>query len=413
MRESRMTTIERYLLVGILAIVAGGCASKATIDERQAIETTRTELRTHQPAETSPRAETDIVSYTAPSVSYESQLDEAGGPTGGPTDVLAHTEPVSSSFNARIPEVDQAFRLDISPTATFMQQEGAGTGAGAANQAAPAPAAGGDDEAQKAGEALANPLSDIWAMFTEFDLSFSNGDAVRGDDDKVGADMIFQPIMPIPLTENWNIITRPTLPIIFSQAVPEAGGGTDRKGPALGDLTIPLVPANKNGVKLGKGTLMFGVGPTIGIPTGTSNAFTNKQWEAGVASIAVYKTKKITAGVFPQYWWSYADRAGSSDVPSTSRGSFLYFFWYNLPQAWQIGTAPSITYNHQAESDDAWNVPIGMLAAKTIKIGKQIVKFQGGIEYSAIDQDSYGKEVLFRFNIIPVIKSPFSSPLFD
>jgi len=33
-----------------------------------------------------------------------------------------------------------------------------------------------DDSAAAAGKALSNPLSDIWALFTEIDYTFSNGD---------------------------------------------------------------------------------------------------------------------------------------------------------------------------------------------------------------------------------------------
>ena len=90
----------------------------------------------------------------------------------------------------------------------------------------------------------------------------------------------------------------------------------------------------------------------------------------------------------------------------------LYFYWYNLPNAWQIGTAPSITHNHYAGSDNGWDVPVGIMAAKTTKIGNRIMKFQFGIEYSVISEDFYGKQVLFRFNVIPVIQSLITEPLF-
>ena len=48
------------------------------------------------------------------------------------------------------------------------------------------------------GAKLANPVADVWALFTQFDLTFSDGDLNTGDA-KVGVNMIFQPIMPFPL----------------------------------------------------------------------------------------------------------------------------------------------------------------------------------------------------------------------
>jgi hypothetical protein len=46
------------------------------------------------------------------------------------------------------------------------------------------------------GKKLADPTSNVWALFTEFDLSFSDGDVNAGNP-KPGGDMIFQPILPI------------------------------------------------------------------------------------------------------------------------------------------------------------------------------------------------------------------------
>ena len=48
----------------------------------------------------------------------------------------------------------------------------------------------------------------------------------------------------------------------------------------------------------------------------------------------------------------------------------LYFLVFNLPDAWQIGMNPTITYNSKAKPDDRWNGPVGLFAGKTIKIGR-------------------------------------------
>ena len=69
------------------------------------------------------------------------------------------------------------------------------------------------------GAKLSDPTSDVWALFTEFDFFWSRGD-LSDDDYKFGADMIFQPILPFKLTEDWKVLTRPTIPIVFSTPVP-------------------------------------------------------------------------------------------------------------------------------------------------------------------------------------------------
>lgn len=175
-------------------------------------------------------------------------------------------------------------------------------------------------------------------------------------------------------------------------------------------MALPLVPSPNQGLKLGGGELVGGVGPTLVFPTSTDDALGGQQWEIGPALIAVYKTKKITAGVFPQYWWSYAAR--DSDLPSTSHGSFLYFFFYSLPEAWEIGLNPTINYNDKASSGNKWNVPIGLTVAKMTRVGKQPVKFQFGVEYSVVNEDDYGKRALIKLSIIPVIPPLIKNPLF-
>jgi hypothetical protein len=56
--------------------------------------------------------------------------------------------------------------------------------------------------------------------------------------------MIFQPIMPFKLTKDMKLLTRPTVPIIFSTPVPTGlkPDGTayfDDMG-GLGDISLPL-----------------------------------------------------------------------------------------------------------------------------------------------------------------------------
>src|SRR5205814_1835169 len=50
------------------------------------------------------------------------------------------------------------------------------------------------DDASETAKKLANPLSNVWAMFTEFDLNFSDGNLDPGHP-RVGGRMIFQPIL--------------------------------------------------------------------------------------------------------------------------------------------------------------------------------------------------------------------------
>ena len=270
----------------------------------------------------------------------------------------------------------------------------------------PKPAAGGGgDDAAAIGKKLSNPASDVWALFTEFDFNTYGGRAVGTQ--KHSITTIFQPICPVPLTKNWKVITRLTIPIFYDEPTP-ARNLNRRTG--IGNTTLPLLfSPNKNYAMWG-GHVMWGAGPTFGFPTSTTPSLGERVWELGPAAVVVHKTPKSTVLIFPQYWWSYAEK--DSDASHTSRASILYGGWYELGNAWQIGTSPTATFNNEATSGNKWNIPIGLAVAKTMKFGKRIIKFQLAFEQSVVSQDDYGRDSQIRFNVIPVIQDPFGSPIF-
>jgi hypothetical protein len=266
------------------------------------------------------------------------------------------------------------------------------------------------DSLSELGAKLSDPTSDVWALFTEFDFTWSRGD-LSDNDYKFGSDMIFQPIMPFKITENWKMLTRPVVPVSFGSPIPtgvKPGGAPDfdyKSG--LGDISLPLLfsPVPKPGE-----AFSVGIGPTFQFPTHSSTELGSKTWEVGPAAVVTYKTKKITMGMLGQYWWSYSEYGSSTS--STSHGSILPFFYYNLQDAWQVGFSPNITYNDSARSDSQWNVPFGPVLAKMTKIGKMPVKIQLGVEYALVRQDDFGPEWRIKLNLIPVIQSLQKKPFF-
>jgi hypothetical protein len=265
------------------------------------------------------------------------------------------------------------------------------------------------DSAAETGKKLSDPTSDVWALFTEFDVTYSEGDLSDGDHRSSSA-MIFQPIMPFEFTKDSKLITRPTLPVIFSQDIPSGvnadGSVAFDTADGLGDMSLPILYTPN----AAPGTLKWGMGPTFVFPTATDDDLGTDTWEIGPAGVLVYATGPWQFAVLGQYWWSYAE--SGNNVKDTSHGTLLYSAWYNLPDAWQVGFNPTITYNDKTNSDNAWNVPVGLGVAKTIRFGGTPVKFQFSVEKSVVRQDNFGADWKIRLNIIPVIKSPQSEPFF-
>ena len=268
-----------------------------------------------------------------------------------------------------------------------------------------APEAG---DVSETGKKLANPLSNVWALFTEFDFNFSDGNLNPGHP-RAGGRTLFQPILPIPLfgsgETEWKLITRPTIPFLSSQPIPSGQNRFDRKG-GIGDIQVPLIisPTAKNWI--------LGAGPTWLFPTATEKAFGRQQWGAGPAVVVGHYTEKVTMGVFPQYFFGIRSRGRSGEVADASYMNLLYFMYYNLPNAWQIGFSPTVTYDRRASSGNKWNVPIGVGVSKTARVGGLISKFELGFEYSVVSEHAFGQRAMVKLIVTPVIPSLIRKPLF-
>lgn len=268
------------------------------------------------------------------------------------------------------------------------------------------------DSLSETGAKLANPLGDLWAL--NFDLhplqSFDGTEVDNGPE--YGGSMNFQPIMPIPLfgegDEQSKLVTRPVIPIVFSQPIPK-GDGDVRKVGGLGDIQLPVLyspPVNLTG-----SNLIVGAGLTALLPTATGGRLGQDQWGLGPAAVLGYKTPLFTVGVFPNYFWKAAS-AGQGGKPDLNQGSMLYFLIFNLPDAWQVGMNPTVTYNHNASGGNKWTVPVGLFVGKTVSMGGTPVNIKAGFEYSVVKPDDFGQQAMFRIQITPVIKSLVTEPLF-
>ena len=82
-----------------------------------------------------------------------------------------------------------------------------------------------------------------------------------------------------------------------------------------------------------------------------------------------------------------------------------YFYAYGLGKGWQIASSPIITYDWNADSDEAWTVPLGLGLAKTTSIGGRHWKFQAQVQYFVEQPDAFGPEWLLKFTVTPVVQN--------
>ena len=195
-----------------------------------------------------------------------------------------------------------------------------------------------------------------------------------------------QPVIPISLSEDWNLITRTIMPII-SQPSPAPG---IRSASGLGDInpTAFLSPANS-------GKLIWGVGPTFTFPTATDSLLGAGKYSAGPAVVVLTMQGHWVIGALANNQWSYAGW-GDNDVNAMLIQPFIN---YNLPDAWYLTSAPIITANWKATSDERWTVPIGGGIGKIVKLGKLPLNVQLGAYYNLLTPDTFGADWQLRFQV--------------
>ncbi len=259
----------------------------------------------------------------------------------------------------------------------------------------------GEESLAEVGAQLVNPVSSVWSIVFQNNFTFLEGEP--SDKTRFRYNLNFQPVLPLPLTNDWNLVTRPVVPFLFGQPVfnPETGFH-GRSG--LGDIAmVNLLSPNK------PSGFLWGIGPTWIFPTATKQNLGQQKWQVGPAAVGLYLSKDWIFGAFPQQWWSFA---GKDNRPDTSMVNIQYFVWRLLPGAWQVGTGgPSIIINWKAD-DDKVNLPIGLGVAKTVRLGKLPVKFQLEGSYSVAHEDTLGQRWNIRFTITPVIPRLISNTIF-
>ena len=141
-----------------------------------------------------------------------------------------------------------------------------------------------------------------------------------------GQSILLQPVMPIPITDDSSLITRPTLPVILSMTSPTGSrtgdGEASFSSTTAWGYALPLLytrtPAQ--GSAGSSGTVPACSSPrTAGVGHGYLGG--------GSGRVVIYKTEALTAGLLAQYWWNYA--GGRQRVQDTSHGSLLYFGFWN------------------------------------------------------------------------------------
>ena len=187
--------------------------------------------------------------------------------------------------------------------------------------------------------------------------------------------MNVQPVIPISISEDWNLISRTILPVVTQTSV-VAGSGTQS---GIGDITQSLFFSPK---KPTEGGLIWGVGPVFLLPTASNNQLGGEKWGAGPTAVMLKQESGWTYGMLANHIWSIAGTSNRSDISSTFLQPFLS---YTTKTYMTFGVNTESTYNWEAKN---WSVPINLSVTQLLKVGNQRFTLQAGARYWADSPDA-------------------------
>ena len=266
--------------------------------------------------------------------------------------------------------------------------------------AIPAPSQA-SDTAQ--GTQAQNPLTPLWGVINENYTNFSMGPL-----QKTQNILVVEPVLPLKLTPDWNLVTRWNTPITSMPRLAEPLGPFPGIGPEFGLSNMQpqffFTPAHP-------GSFTFAVGPSLWLPTATDTTLGINKWGGGPVVVALTTQGPLLAGFLAQNVW--AGTTGTSVTLQRVNTLLIEpFVFYNFPGGWFVTYRPLITADWTVDEHNRWTVPLGGGFGRVFPVGNTVMDihvqgFYDGVTPPAAGITNVGKwtallVVHFLFPAAPV-----------
>ncbi|MDR3468219.1 MAG: hypothetical protein P4M07_19980 [Xanthobacteraceae bacterium] len=247
--------------------------------------------------------------------------------------------------------------------------------------AAPAAAQQPQLSAHDLAKLVQNPLADSISIPFANDTNFPYGPYRQ-----TGNILNVQPVIPFRLNDDWNIITRTTLPFMSQVRM----SPDDPPSFGMGDI-VPMIALSPSR----PGNVIWGAGPTFSLPTATAPNLGTGQWAAGPSAVVVVQPDPWVFGLLVSQWWSFAGPRAAAPMNRTAAQLFVV---YNFSDGWFLSYSPIITADWSADSRDRWTVPVGGEVGRVFEVGGQAMSAAAGLYYNAV-RPGIGPEWQARLNL--------------
>jgi hypothetical protein len=170
------------------------------------------------------------------------------------------------------------------------------------------------DEASALAKKLANPIASLISLPIQANYDENFGSNEEGDRWLVNV----QPVIPISLNEDWNIISRTILPFIDQKNMPLPS----MKKTGLGDITQSIFFSPKAPTSSG---WILGVGPVLYLDTATDDVLGAQKWGAGPTAVALKQEGPWTYGALVNQVNSFAGDGSREDISAAFVQPFISY----------------------------------------------------------------------------------------
>lgn len=221
---------------------------------------------------------------------------------------------------------------------------------------------------------LANPIASLISIPIQLNYDENIGPREEGSVYRLN----IQPVIPVSLNEQWNLISRTIIPVVSQNDI--APGGDDESG--LGDVVQSLFFSPKAPTA---GGLIWGLGPVFLLPAASDAALGSEKWGAGPTAVVLTQKGSWTLGVLANHIWSFAGDDNRTGVNAT----FVQPFASYITQTKTTFTLQTeTTYDWQGEQ---WSVPVNAVVNQLVKFGQMPVQLGLGARYW-VDSPDNGPE---------------------
>ncbi len=227
---------------------------------------------------------------------------------------------------------------------------------------------------------LSNPVASLISLPLQNNFDFGAGPNGDGFQYKLNV----QPVMPFSLNENWNLISRTILPIVYQENIIGTSSQSGLSDTVQSLFFSPKAPTS--------GGWIWAVGPVLLLSTATDDLLGTEKWGAGPTALALKQQNGWTYGALANHIWSYAGDSSRAEVNATFLQPFVSF---STKKQTTFGLNTESTYDWEQSQ---WTVPLNLTVSQLVKIGGKPVQLTLGGRYYA-EKPNDGPEWGLRFAV--------------